>query len=126
MRAAAHAGVVGADDFFAFEFHGGLFHIHVLVDELDEVEFDGDLILAGRDDNLAALDDAFVVYFELVVERAAGRFDKSHADAGFRDDFLWWFRLKRFLFEEIDCFVDGVENFDRLGEIVVKDIVGRE
>lgn len=30
------------------------------------------------------------------------------------------------MFEEIDRFVDGVENFDRLGEIVVEDIVGRE
>ena len=88
MGAAAHAGVVGADDFFAFEFHGGLFHVHVLVDELDKVELDGDLILPGRDDDFAALDDAFVVHFELVVERAAGRLDESHADAGFRDNFL--------------------------------------
>lgn len=126
MGAAGHAGVVGADYFFALELYGGLFHVHALIDELDEVEFDGDLVLTGRDDDLATLDDSFVVYFELVVERAAGRLDKPHADAGFRDDFLWRFGLEGFLFEEIDCFVDGMEDFDRLGEIVVKDIVGRE
>ena len=126
MGTAAHAGVVGADDFFAFEFHGGLFHAHVLVDELYEVEFDGDLILPGRDDDLATLDDAFVVYFELVVERAARRFDESYADAGFRDDFLWRLGLEGFLLQEIDRLVDGVENFDGLSEIVVEDIVGGE
>ncbi len=126
MGAAAHAGVVGADDFLALEFHSRLFHAHVLIDELDEVEFDGDLILPGRDDDLAALDDALVVHFELVVERAAGRFDEPYADASFRDDFFRWLGLEGFLFEEIDRLVDGVENFDRLGEIVVKDVVGRE
>ena len=126
MGAATHAGVVGADDFFALELHGRLFHIHVLVDELDEVEFNGDLILPGRDDDFAALHDAFVVHFEPVIERAAGRFDEPYADAGFGSEFLRWFGLKRFLFQEIDRLVDGVENFDCLGEVVVKNIVGRE
>ena len=102
MGAAGHAGVVGADDFFALEFHGGFFHVHVLVDELDEVEFDGDLILPGRDDDFATLDDAFVVHFELVVERAAGRFDESDADAGLGSELLRRFGLEGFLFQEVD------------------------
>lgn len=126
MGAATHAGVVGADDFFALELHGRLFHIHVLVDELDEVEFDGNLILPGRNDDFAALHDAFVIYFKLVVERAAGRFDEPYADAGFGSEFLRWLRTEGFLFQEVDRLVDGVENFDCLGEVVVKNIVGRE
>ena len=126
MGAAGHAGVVGADDFFALEFHGGFFHVHVLVDELDEVEFDGDLVLSSRDDDFAFFNYSFVVHFELVVERAAGRFDESDADAGFGHEFLRRFGLEGFLLEEVDRLVDGVKDFDGLSEIVVEDIVGRK
>lgn len=126
MGAAAHAGVVGADDFFALEFHGGFFHVHVLVDELDEVEFDGDLVLSSRDDDFAFFNYSFVVHFELVVERAAGRFDESDADAGLGDDFLRRFGLEGLLFQEVDRLVYGVKDFDGLGEIIVENVVGRK
>ena len=102
MSAAAHTGIVGADDFFAFEFHGGFFHVHVLVDELDEVEFDGDLVLSGRDDDFALFDYSFVVHFELVVERAAWGFDETDADAGLGGELLRRFGLEGFLFQEVD------------------------
>lgn len=126
MGATTHAGVVGADDFFALEFHLGLFHVEVIVYELDKVELDRDLVLPGRDDDLATLHDAFVVYFEFVIERAARGFDESDADTGLRNDFLQWFGMESFLFQEIYRFVNGVEDLDRLGEIVAEDVVGGE
>lgn len=102
MGAAAHTGVVGADDFFAFELHIRFVHIEVIVDELDEVELDRDLVLPRRDDNFAALDDSLVVYFELVIERAARRFDETDADTCFCNEFLRGFGSECFLFQEID------------------------
>lgn len=126
MGAAAHAGIISADDFFAFEFHLRFFHVHVLIDELDKVELDCDLVLTRGDDDFTALNDAFVVYFEFVIERATWRFDQSDADTRFGCKFLWWFWMEGFLFQEINRFIHGVEDFDRLGEVVVEDIVGRE
>jgi len=102
VGAAAHTGVVGADDFFAFELHIRFVHIEVIVDELDEVELDRDLVLTGRDNDFALLDYAFVVYFELVIECAARRFDETDAHAGFRDDFLYRFGDEGLLLQEID------------------------
>ncbi len=124
MGAATHAGIVGADDFFALEFHLRLFHIHVLADELGEVELDCDLVLTGGDDDLAALNDAFVVDFQLMVERAARGFDQSDADTGFGDELLRRFEDECFLLEEIYRFVYRVEDLDRLCQVVVEDIVG--
>ena len=126
MGAAAHAGIISADDFLALEFHLRFFHVHVLIDELDKVELDRDLILTCWDDDFTALNDAFVVYFEFVIERATWRFDQPDANAGFGCKFLWWFWMEGFLFQEINRLVDGVKDFDCLCEVVVKYIVGRE
>lgn len=98
----------------------------MLADELNEVELDRDLVLTGGDHDFAALDYRLVVDFQLVIERAAGRLDEADAHARFGDEFLRRLGDKRFLFQEIDGLVDRVEDFDRLGEIVVEDIVGRE
>ena len=105
MRRTAHAGVIGADDFFALVSHLVFLEIHVFFDVLFEVEFDRDLILSSRDDDLAFFDDAFIVYFQLVVERTAGCLDNANTDTSFWGEFLWGFWCEVMLIDGIDCIV---------------------
>lgn len=105
MRRTAHAGVIGADDFFALVSHLVFLEIHVFFDVLFEVEFDRDLVLSGWDDDLAFFDDAFTVYFQLVIECAARRLDNADTDTSFWGEFLRGFWCEVMLIDGIDCIV---------------------
>lgn len=81
MRSTAHAGVVGANEFFTLVFQGFLVQIEIGLNKGMEIVFDVDLVLAGGNNDFVAVDN-FIDNMGGVIENATRGFDETNAVAG--------------------------------------------